>query len=137
MSRNKLLLYKLNHPKKCLSPHIRSTKQFDDDSAYADTNPSTACSLSSLLFNTSRSVTGSNDGDSGMSENSNTLVYAPDSNNENESRKGGVKGEKEAPLLERYFNSAFKCWTDKLSRCNCLGEGQVLNNDGQQTDLPL
>ena len=72
-------------------------------------------------------MTGSNDGNT--SENSNTLVYAPDSNNENESRKGGVKGEKEAPLLERYFNSAFKCWTDKLSRCNCLGEGQV--NDGQ------
>ena len=117
MSRNKLLLYKLNHPKnnRHPSPLIRSTKQFDD-SAYDETNPSTACSLTSLLLNsTSRSVTGSIDGDTGVSENSNTLVYAPDSNNENESRKeGGVKGEKEAPLLERYFNSAFKCWTDSF-----------------------
>jgi len=115
MSRNKLLLYKLNHPKndRHPCPLIRSTKQFDD-SAYDETNL------------TSRSVTTcSDDGDTGVPENS---------NDENESRKGGVKGEKEAPLLERYFNSAFKCWTDKLSPCNCLGEGQVLN-DGQQTDL--
>ena len=71
---------------------------------------------------------GTIDGDTGVSENP---------NNENESRKGGVtKGEKEAPLLERYFNSNFKCWADKLSRCSCFGEGQVLD-DGQLTDLPL
>lgn len=69
-------------------------------------------------------MTSSNDGDTGVPENS------------NESRNGGMKGEKEAPLLERYFNSAFKCWTDTLSPCSCLGEGQVLN-DGQQTELPL
>ena len=128
MSRNKLLLYKLNHPKynSHPSPLIRSTKQFND-SAYGNTNPNTECSLSSLLLSTSRSVTSSNDGDNGVPENS---------NDENESRKGGIKGENEAPLLEKYLNSAFKCWTDKLSPCSCLGEGQVLN-DGQQTDLPL
>ena len=128
MSRNKLLLYKLNHPKnnRHPSPLIRSTKQFDD-SAYDETNLSTTYSLTRLLLNTSRSVTSSDDGDTGVPENS---------NDEKEKRKGGVKGEKEAPLLVRYFNSAFKCWTDKLSPCNCLGDGQVLN-DGQQTDLPL
>src|SRR6056300_271654 len=66
MSRNKLLLYKLNHPKnnRHPSPLIRSTKQFDD-SAYDETNLSTTYSLTRLLLNTSRSVTSSDDGDTG------------------------------------------------------------------------